>query len=140
MRMDSDRESFDSSASAPPRSLSPIVTTKRPIIPALSVNSGFVSALEEATIKLAEKSNYQHIIEGTNEQLGLGFDPAVKSGFPRRKINHKVAEKRRRDDMRHWFDNLKSVLHLNDDTNNDSKRDGGPQRKVVLQKGMEYYG
>lgn len=138
MHLGSIEGSFNDSTSLTASSSKFAKTAKRPIIPALNVNNSLSPTFDEVTIKLAEKSNYQHIVEGTSKQLGLEFDPAVKNGFSRRKANHKVAEKRRRDDIRHWFDVLKSALCLDEDISNNNKQDCGPQRKVILQKGMKF--
>ncbi|KAI8802536.1 hypothetical protein BJ742DRAFT_832417 [Cladochytrium replicatum] len=89
-------------AIAPSPKISPSL---KPLLP-----SGASSSSIEAVIKLAQKSNYQHILEGDTEKVGLQYSSDITSGVELRKTTHKQAEQRRRDSLKQCFDDLRNLL------------------------------
>ncbi|KAI9340432.1 hypothetical protein DFJ73DRAFT_557834 [Zopfochytrium polystomum] len=67
-------------------------------------------SIMDAAMRLATKSNYQNMLEGDAEMLGLDVDPAITMGFQQKKSTHKQAEQKRRDLMKNCFDDLKAIL------------------------------
>ncbi|KJE96545.1 hypothetical protein CAOG_006851 [Capsaspora owczarzaki ATCC 30864] len=63
---------------------------------------------------LPSKSNYQTMIEGKGHELGM--DEEAVASVTARKNTHKVGEKKRRDDLKDGFDDLKSVLGMTPET------------------------
>lgn len=66
----------------------------------------------DAISQLSLKSNYQNIIEGRGQDLGLAFsNEAEASGNARRPPgSHRDAEKKRRDSLKAGFDDLRLLL------------------------------
>ncbi|KAI8988543.1 hypothetical protein BDF20DRAFT_338256 [Mycotypha africana] len=65
------------------------------------------TSIEDAERILATKSNYQNLIEGKAAALGIAFTTEIKSGVEVRRSAHKVAEQKRRDSLKEWFDRLR---------------------------------
>ncbi|KAJ2744082.1 hypothetical protein GGI20_003253 [Coemansia sp. BCRC 34301] len=64
----------------------------------------------DVVTRLATKSNYQNIMEGNSEFLGLRYKTEFKSGLERRRTNHKQAEQKRRDSLKTCFQSLEKRL------------------------------
>lgn len=95
-----------SSISASPRTLKPLLTS-----PTMSPSFGSSNpSSEEAARILAAKSNYQNLREGKTAQLGINFSPGIHSGIEIRRSAHKAAEQKRRDNLKEWFDRLRTEL------------------------------
>ncbi|ORX90471.1 hypothetical protein K493DRAFT_339990, partial [Basidiobolus meristosporus CBS 931.73] len=86
----------------------------KPIKPLISPNlrqllpEGSLRA-EHAAMRLATKSNYQNILDGDSEVIGLKYKVDIQSGMEVRRTNHKTAEQKRRDLLKQCFEDLKSV-------------------------------
>ncbi|OAJ36393.1 hypothetical protein BDEG_20573 [Batrachochytrium dendrobatidis JEL423] len=88
----------------------PLVFPKpSPALKPLLPNNGSLTH-EDAALKLAEKSNYQNILEGNSEKLGLCFSAEITSSVEVRKSTHKQAEQLRRDTLKSCFDEIRSLL------------------------------
>ncbi|ORY79379.1 hypothetical protein BCR37DRAFT_394117 [Protomyces lactucae-debilis] len=94
----------------------------RPILP--GGMSPQVSAL------LASKSNYQHILDGTLNQMGVSYPTGMTAGLENRRTSHKQAEQKRRDHLKESFELLRNILP--------DKLDAGASKVVLLRKGYEY--
>ncbi|KAJ2723142.1 hypothetical protein GGI07_002845 [Coemansia sp. Benny D115] len=99
---------------APRRSLQPTGSTpatprQRPIVAATSTTN-IVGLEADVVTRLATKSNYQNILEGNSEFLGLKYRGEFKTGLERRRTNHKQAEQKRRDSLKLCFEDLKGRL------------------------------
>ncbi|KAJ2058573.1 hypothetical protein GGI17_004943 [Coemansia sp. S146] len=81
----------------------------RAVIAATSTTN-IVGLEADVVTRLATKSNYQNIMEGNSEFLGLKYKTEFKSGLERRRTNHKQAEQKRRDSLKTCFQALKSRL------------------------------
>ncbi|KAJ1911600.1 hypothetical protein IWQ60_010066 [Tieghemiomyces parasiticus] len=65
--------------------------------------------------RLAERSNYQNMMSGDSQLLGLTYNRHLHLGLEQRRSSHKAAEQKRRDSLKMCFDNLKSrVPHLDE--------------------------
>ncbi|ORX72499.1 hypothetical protein DL89DRAFT_282551 [Linderina pennispora] len=84
-------------------SVTPRMAPRTPIIAATSTTN-IVGLEADVVTRLATKSNYQNIIEGHSELLGLN------PGLEKRRTNHKQAEQKRRDSLKLCFDDLKTRL------------------------------
>ncbi|KAJ1914677.1 hypothetical protein H4219_004677 [Mycoemilia scoparia] len=60
--------------------------------------------------RLATKSNYQNILEGKTDELGLNYKFDLFSGLEQRRTSHKHAEQKRRDSLKQSFEQLKTKL------------------------------
>ncbi|KAJ2359020.1 hypothetical protein GGF43_000413 [Coemansia sp. RSA 2618] len=78
----------------------------RPVVAATSTTN-IVGRESDVVTRLATKSNYQNIMEGNSEQLGLTYRTEFKSGLERRRTNHKNAEQKRRDSLKLCFQGLR---------------------------------
>ncbi|KAJ2780636.1 hypothetical protein H4R18_003340 [Coemansia javaensis] len=96
-----------------PRQQSHTSPRHTPIVAATSTTN--ILGLEaEVVTRLATKSNYQNIMEGNSEALGLRYHTEFKSGLERRRTNHKQAEQKRRDSLKTCFQDLQRRLpHVN---------------------------
>ncbi|OMJ24373.1 hypothetical protein AYI69_g4657 [Smittium culicis] len=66
--------------------------------------------------KLTSKSNYQNVIDGESDKLGLSYPKEIYNKLLSRRTVHKAAEQQRRDIQRCAFDELKLLLpELNED-------------------------
>ncbi|KAJ1957990.1 hypothetical protein EC988_000547 [Linderina pennispora] len=90
-------------------SVTPRMAPRTPIIAATSTTN-IVGLEADVVTRLATKSNYQNIIEGHSELLGLKYHTEFKSGLEKRRTNHKQAEQKRRDSLKLCFDDLKTRL------------------------------
>jgi hypothetical protein len=122
-----------------PRALRPLLVS-----PTLDV----YSSIEDAAKALEAKSNYQNLREGKTDVLGIKFSPGINAGLENRRSAHKKAEKRRRDSLKDWFNQLREEIVQDMDEDDDSSDDGsvskdGSQEKaisklVVLSKTCDY--
>ncbi|KAJ3326028.1 hypothetical protein HDV06_002413 [Boothiomyces sp. JEL0866] len=99
----------------------------KPLLPFVQ-DSG--KAAPNAAQMLAYKSNYQTLLEGQGEHLGVGKDSQLASGVKHRKISHKEAEQLRRDKLKHAFKIVKAILP--------PMKDKNPSKVMVLRKAKEY--
>lgn len=60
--------------------------------------------------QLTSKSNYQHIVEGDFASLGLHYSSSLSQEFGTRKVSHKDAEQKRRNQMKNGFDELRTAI------------------------------
>ncbi|KAJ2767821.1 hypothetical protein IWQ57_003796, partial [Coemansia nantahalensis] len=86
-----------------------VTATPRAIVAATSTTN-IVGLESDVVTRLATKSNYQNIMEGNSEMLGLKYHTEFKSGLERRRTNHKQAEQKRRDSLKACFQDLKDRL------------------------------
>ncbi|ANB13225.1 HLH transcription factor (PalcA) [Sugiyamaella lignohabitans] len=59
---------------------------------------------------LASKSNYQNIIEGTHNQLGLSYPDHLSAGLASKKASHKLAEQGRRNRINNALSELAGLI------------------------------
>ncbi|KAI8855038.1 hypothetical protein BC829DRAFT_379061 [Chytridium lagenaria] len=85
----------------------------KPILP------GTATISPDAALRLAQKSNYQNMLEGDSEMLGLDYDGDLSS-----------AEQRRRDSLKQCFDELKKVLPTLPEKN--------PSKVYLLKKSYDF--
>ncbi|KAL1915461.1 uncharacterized protein VTP21DRAFT_6585 [Calcarisporiella thermophila] len=85
---------------------------------------------QEVAARLATKSNYQTIRDGDSKLIGLSYSPELHSGIEMRRSSHKAAEQKRRDLLKHCFDDLRSVLPDIEEKN--------PSKVMLLRKSYEY--
>ncbi|KAF9989728.1 hypothetical protein BGZ75_005092 [Mortierella antarctica] len=64
----------------------------------------------EAMARLASKSNYQNILDGDHTALGLSYNTDLHSGIELRRTSHKAAEQKRRDSLKHCFEDLRQMI------------------------------
>ncbi|KAJ1677651.1 hypothetical protein EV182_005715, partial [Spiromyces aspiralis] len=69
-----------------------------------------VSNDDDPIARLSTKSNYQNILEGKSDELGLKYSFDLFSGLEQRRTSHKQAEQKRRDCLKSCFEALKSKL------------------------------
>ncbi|KAJ1977059.1 hypothetical protein H4R35_002441 [Dimargaris xerosporica] len=67
-------------------------------------------APHEIASRLAQRSNYQNLLTGDSQRLGLTYDHDLHSNLEQRRTSHKAAEQKRRDSLKRCFDHLKSKL------------------------------
>ncbi|KAJ1954333.1 hypothetical protein GGI12_005811, partial [Dipsacomyces acuminosporus] len=92
-----------------PATVTPRMAPRTPIIAATSTTN-IVGLEADVVTRLATKSNYQNILEGNSELLGLKYHTEFKSGLEKRRTNHKQAEQKRRDSLKLCFMDLKTRL------------------------------
>ncbi|KAJ3055505.1 hypothetical protein HK097_010280 [Rhizophlyctis rosea] len=109
-------------APATPSLISPSL---KPLLPQGSAGQSF-----DAAIRLAQKSNYQNILEGDTEMLGLQYSSDISTGVEIRRTSHKQAEQRRRDSLKQCFEELKLLLPPVEEKN--------PSKVIILKKAYEY--
>jgi hypothetical protein len=73
---------------------------------------------------LALKSNYQTVMEGYGDNFGIGNGMQA----PVKKVSHKEAEQKRRDNLKNHFKIVRQVLPLS--------RNKNPSKVVILKKGL----
>ncbi|KAJ1969389.1 hypothetical protein IWQ62_000657 [Dispira parvispora] len=97
----------------PSGELKPTGALKVPISPlprgSISLSNSGLSPAEIAA-RLAERSNYQNLLTGDSQRLGLNYDRDLHSGLEQRRSNHKAAEQKRRDSLKRCFENLQTKL------------------------------
>ncbi|KAJ3216533.1 hypothetical protein HDU67_009318 [Dinochytrium kinnereticum] len=96
----------------------------KPILP------GTATISPDAAIRLAQKSNYQNMLEGDSEMLGLDYDGDLSTGVELKRTSHKQAEQRRRDSLKQCFDELKKVLPTLPEKN--------PSKVYLLKKSFDF--
>ncbi|KAJ1973927.1 hypothetical protein H4R34_004911 [Dimargaris verticillata] len=91
--------------------------TKVPISPLPRGNKGRPSGVDQPPLapyeiasRLAQRSNYQNMLTGDSQRLGLNYDQDLHSNLEQRRTNHKAAEQKRRDSLKRCFDHLKTKL------------------------------
>ncbi|KAK3825876.1 MAG: hypothetical protein J3Q66DRAFT_328809 [Benniella sp.] len=84
----------------------------------------------EAMARLASKSNYQHILDGDHTALGLSYSSDLHSGIELRRTSHKAAEQKRRDSLKHCFDDLREMIP--------NIVDKAPSKVFLLKKSFDY--
>ncbi|KAI8817131.1 uncharacterized protein EV422DRAFT_509170 [Fimicolochytrium jonesii] len=84
----------------------------------------------EAVQRLASKSNYQNIREGNADTIGLTYDTDLTATVEAKRDGHKQAEQRRRDVLKHGFEELKKLLPPIEEKH--------PSKVVVLKKSCDY--
>ncbi|KAJ3277048.1 hypothetical protein HDV01_000100 [Terramyces sp. JEL0728] len=99
----------------------------KPLLPFVQDAS---NAIPNTAQVLAYKSNYQTLLEGQGEHIGVGKDSQLASGVKHRKISHKEAEQQRRDKLKHAFKVVKAILP--------PMKDKNPSKVMVLKKAKEY--
>jgi flagellin-like hook-associated protein FlgL len=78
---------------------------------------------------LAQKSNYQNILEGNHSSLGLNYPKELSSGIESRRTSHKVAEQARRSRINNAIDQLGTMLPGEND---------GISKAITVEKAIEY--
>ncbi|KAJ2566197.1 hypothetical protein IW140_005010 [Coemansia sp. RSA 1813] len=76
------------------------------MVVAATSTTNIVGLEADVVTRLATKSNYQNIMEGKSELLGLNYRTEFKSGLEKRRTNHKQAEQKRRDSLKLCFQDL----------------------------------
>ncbi|KAG0289226.1 hypothetical protein BGZ96_007176 [Linnemannia gamsii] len=84
----------------------------------------------EAMARLASKSNYQNILDGDHTALGLSYNTDLHSGIELRRTSHKAAEQKRRDSLKHCFDDLRHMIP--------NIVDKAPSKVFLLKKSFDY--
>lgn len=80
--------------------------------------------------RLASKSNYQNILDGDHTALGLSYNTDLHSGIELRRTSHKAAEQKRRDSLKHCFDDLRQMIP--------NIVDKAPSKVFLLKKSFDY--
>ncbi|KAG0090182.1 hypothetical protein BGZ93_009461 [Podila epicladia] len=84
----------------------------------------------EAMARLASKSNYQNILDGDHTALGLSYNTDLHSGIELRRTSHKAAEQKRRDSLKHCFDDLRQMIP--------NIVEKSPSKVFLLKKSFDY--
>ncbi|KAG0253756.1 hypothetical protein BG011_006189 [Mortierella polycephala] len=84
----------------------------------------------EAMARLATKSNYQNILDGDHTALGLSYNTDLHSGIELRRTSHKAAEQKRRDSLKHCFDDLRQIIP--------NIQEKSPSKVFLLKKSFDY--
>ncbi|KAI8892836.1 hypothetical protein BC833DRAFT_610518 [Globomyces pollinis-pini] len=100
------------------------LTNMKPILPDVS------SSRTDAVDVLSQRSNYQNLIDGHSEQLGLKHDSTYTNGVQYKRTTHKEAEQRRRDNLKHSFKLMREVLP--------PMKEKAPSKVFVLKRAREY--
>lgn len=79
---------------------------------------------------LASKSNYQHIVDGTYDQLNITYPQGMTQGLEVRRTSHKAAEQKRRDHLKECFEMLRTTLP--------DRPEPGASKVAILKKGYEH--
>ncbi|KAG0070129.1 hypothetical protein BGZ92_004547 [Podila epicladia] len=80
--------------------------------------------------RLASKSNYQNILDGDHTALGLSYNTDLHSGIELRRTSHKAAEQKRRDSLKHCFDDLRQMIP--------NIVEKSPSKVFLLKKSFDY--
>lgn len=65
---------------------------------------------EDLSNVLASKSNYQHIMEGTHNKIGLSYPETLSAELSSKKTNHKLAEQERRNRINQALQELSGLI------------------------------
>ncbi|KAI8601252.1 hypothetical protein EDD21DRAFT_112567 [Dissophora ornata] len=84
----------------------------------------------EAMARLANKSNYQNILDGDHTALGLSYNTDLHSGIELRRTSHKAAEQKRRDSLKHCFDDLRHMIP--------NIQEKSPSKVFLLKKSFDF--
>ncbi|KAG0021878.1 hypothetical protein BGZ82_011179 [Podila clonocystis] len=84
----------------------------------------------DAMARLATRSNYQNILDGDHTALGLSYNTDLHSGIELRRTSHKAAEQKRRDSLKHCFDDLRQMIP--------NIVDKAPSKVFLLKKSFDY--
>ncbi|KAG0333706.1 hypothetical protein BG004_000727 [Podila humilis] len=84
----------------------------------------------EVMARLASKSNYQNILDGDHTALGLSYNTDLHSGIELRRTSHKAAEQKRRDSLKHCFDDLRQMIP--------NIMEKSPSKVFLLKKSFDY--
>lgn len=79
---------------------------------------------------LASKSNYQHIVDGTYDQLNISYPQGMTHGLEVRRTSHKAAEQKRRDHLKDCFELMRTILP--------DRPEAGASKVAILKKGYEH--
>lgn len=79
---------------------------------------------------LASKSNYQHIVDGTYDQLNISYPSGMTQGLEVRRTSHKAAEQKRRDHLKECFEQMRTILP--------DRPEIGASKVAILKKGYEH--
>lgn len=79
---------------------------------------------------LASKSNYQHIVDGTYDQLNITYPQGMTQGLEDRRTSHKAAEQKRRDHLKECFEMMRTILP--------DRPEPGASKVAILRKGYEH--
>lgn len=79
---------------------------------------------------LASKSNYQHIVDGTYDQLNISYPHGMTHGLEVRRTSHKAAEQKRRDHLKECFEQMRTILP--------DRPEAGASKVAILRKGYEH--
>ncbi|KAJ1788483.1 hypothetical protein LPJ59_005532 [Coemansia sp. RSA 2399] len=94
----------------PSTTSTPQMRPRGSVVVAATSTTNIVGLEADVVTRLATKSNYQNIIEGKSELLGLNYRTEFKSGLEKRRTNHKQAEQKRRDSLKTCFQDLHNRL------------------------------
>lgn len=95
-----------------------------PGVPTCAVPSSEVMA------RLTSKSNYQNILDGDHTALGLSYNTDLHSGIEQRRTSHKAAEQKRRDSLKHCFEDLRHMIP--------NIQEKSPSKVFLLKKSFDY--
>ncbi|KAG0046396.1 hypothetical protein BGZ83_008431 [Gryganskiella cystojenkinii] len=84
----------------------------------------------EVMARLASKSNYQNILDGDHTALGLSYNTDLHSGIELRRTSHKAAEQKRRDSLKHCFEDLRQMIP--------NIHEKAPSKVFLLKKSFDY--
>lgn len=88
--------------------MSPFISPKDPVPHPRSNSVGNPST--DLSALLASKSNYQNIVEGNHNQLGLSYPEDMSAGLTSKRTSHKLAEQGRRNRINSALTDLGKVL------------------------------
>lgn len=75
------------------------------------------SDVSDLSVLLASKSNYQNIVEGTHNQLGLSYPEHLSADLTSKKTSHKLAEQGRRNRINNALSDLAKLISPNGQSN-----------------------
>ncbi len=73
---------------------------------------GILGLSPQLVAQLTSKSNYQNLMDGAHDQLGLSFPRGLSIGIEHRRMSHKVAEQARRSRINSAITQLGHLLPL----------------------------
>lgn len=66
--------------------------------------------MDASAMILAQKSNYQHIVEGNHSHLGLQYPEHLSTNLTSKRTSHKIAEQGRRNRINNALAEMASLL------------------------------